>query len=265
MGALEGKVAVVTGAGRGVGRAAAMAFATEGAAVALAARSLSEIEHVAGEVRTRGGRALAVATNVARREDVDTLFGRVSDELGPVDILVNNAAVMGPLGMLWETDPEAWRELFDVNVIGMVRCARAALPGMIARRYGRIINVGSNAGRSHSWAGEPPEILAYGASKAAVIRFSSGLAEQVKSYGVNVNCIGVGAHTRLSDETWQTVARLRGEPAPPTLDEVPVEECILPEENAALFVFLASPSSDHITGQYVEANSLPDRLRRRNP
>lgn len=262
MGLLEGKVAVVTGSGRGVGRAVALAFAAEGAAVAVTARSRNEIDGVADDIRAQGGRALAVPADVTNQEDVDVLFARVLAKLGQVDILVNNAATAGPEGMVWETDPAAWQETFDVNVTGIVRCVRAVLPSMIARRYGKIIIVGSGAGRDPNWAATCPELVAYGVSKAAVNHFSSCLAAQVKGYGINVNCIGVGAHTRLSYQHNQAMARLRGQPLPLPWDELPLEERVLPEENVAPFVFLASSLSDHITGQYIEANSLPDHLRR---
>ena len=262
MGVLQGKVAVVTGGGRGVGRAVALAFAAEGAAVAVAARTSGEVERVAEEVLALGGKAVAVRADVTRQEEVDALFARVNEEISPVDILVNNAAVIDPLGMVWETEPSAWQEAFDVNVIGMVRCVRAVLPTMKDRRSGKIIIVGSRAGWSDGWAARNTEQMAYGVTKAAVNRFSTCLAEQVKPYGINVNCVGVSAQTRLDQQTRQALARLRGAPPPPALNEIPVEKRTLPEENVAPFVFLASSASDHITGTYLEANNLPDRLRR---
>lgn len=265
MGLLTGRTAVVTGAGRGIGRAVAIAMAAEGASLGLAARSPREIEQVADEIRMQGGQALAIPTDVARQEDVDALFARVREELGEVDILVDNAAVVGPIGKLWETDPNAWQQVLDINVIGMARCARAVLPGMIARRYGKIIIVGSTAGRSEGWASHCHEQMAYGVSKAAVNRFSEILAAQVREYGINVNCIGVSADTRLGEEALQMAARQRGEPLPRTVEEKPLEQRILPEENIAPFIFLASSLADHITGAYIEANKLPDITRRRAP
>lgn len=262
MGLLEGKVAVVTGAGRGIGRAVALAMAAEGAVLGLAARTSHEIENVADEIRMRGGRAVAVPTDVGCQEDVDALFARVREELGEVDILVNNAAVAGFVGKLWEINPNTWQQMFNINVIGMARCARAVLPAMIARRYGKIIIVGSMAGRSESWASHCHEQMAYGTSKAAVNRFSEILAAQVRGYGINVNCIGVSADTRLGEDAFRAAALRRGEPPPPTLDEKPFEERVLPEENVAPFVFLASSLADHITGAYIEANTLSDIARR---
>ena len=262
MSLLEGRVAVVTGSGRGVGRAVALAFAEEGATVVVTARSRDEIEDVAEDISGQGGRALAIPADIVSQKDVDTLFGRVLSELGPVDILVNNAAIAGPSGMTWKIDPDAWQEMFNVNVTGMVRCARAVLPAMITGRYGKILIVGSVAGREPNWAERCPEIIAYGVSKAAANHFSNCLAAQVKDYGINVNCIGVGAQTRLSHQHRRAMAGMREQSPPPPWEELPQEDRVLPEENVAPFVFLASSLSDHITGQYIEANSLPNRLRR---
>ena len=262
MGLLEGKVAVVTGSGRGIGRAVAVALAEEGAAVGLFARTVHEIESVADEIQARGGRAVAVPTDVGRREQVEAFFAQLRESLGEVDILVNNAAGTGAVGMLWETNPEDWLEILNVNVIGMARCAKAVLPAMMARRNGKIINVGSMSGCNDHWAVTCPEQLAYGVSKAAVWRFSSVLARQVIGHGINVNCVGVAAHTRLGDETLAALARLREQPPPPKHDEMPAKERTMPEENVDTFVFLASSLSDHITGAYFEANSLSNRTRR---
>ena len=261
MGLLEDKVAVIAGAGRGVGRAVAEGYAAEGAAVALAARSADEIQELAVQITARGGKALAVRTDITRKQEVEQLFARVRDELGAVDILVNNAAANGPIGMLWETDPEEWLSLYDVNVVGMVRCAHAALPDMIARRRGKIIIVGSVAGYSDRWAALRPELAAYGLTKAATNRFARCLSEQVKPYGINVNCVGVSARTRLDYDARRQLARIHGESPALTPEMLPAQDRTLPEENVAPFVFLASTLSDHITGQYLEANTLPDGLR----
>ncbi len=258
---LKGKVAVIAGAGRGVGRAVAEAFAAEGATIALAARTASEIEQLAQELNTRGTRTLAIPTDVMKTHEVNTLFERVHQELGATDILVTNAAANGPVGMIWETDPDAWLELYDVNVVGMVRCVHAALPAMIQRRSGKIIIVGSVAGYSDAWASRRPELAAYGLTKAATNRLARMLSEQCKPYGINVNCIGVSARTRLDHEARMELARIHGEPNPPAPHEMPHDQKTLPEENIAPFVFFASALSDHITGQYLEANTLPDNLR----
>jgi 3-oxoacyl-[acyl-carrier protein] reductase len=263
MGTLEGKVAAITGAGRGIGRAVAIAYAEEGAAIGLAARTGHEIESVAEEILARGGRAVAVPTDVTRQTDVDAFFARVREELGEVDILVNNAGAAGPFGKFLDVDPEAWREAFDINVISMVRCIRAVLPGMMEHRYGKIILVGSGAGWKDSWPAQMPEMIVYGVTKAAVSRLSYALSQQLNSYGINVNCVSPSAITRMGQQCNQEVARLRGEPPVAPWEEVPEEErrSLLPEENIGTFVFLASPQSDHVTGQFIESNRLTAGMR----
>jgi NAD(P)-dependent dehydrogenase (short-subunit alcohol dehydrogenase family) len=264
VGLLAGKVAVVTGAGRGVGSAVAVELAEAGAAVALAARTVDEIESVAEGIRASGSRAIAVPTDVTRQSEVDTLFAQTREELGEVDVLVNNAAIIGPTGKLWETKLTEWHEVFDINLFSMVRCASSVLPSMVERGYGKIINVGSTAGWTDSWVPGNAEQAAYAATKAAIMRFSVCLAQQVKADGVNVNCVGVSAHTRMSDEARLALARVRGTPPPPTMDDLPIDQQVLPERNAPLFVFLASSLSDNITGQYLEANQMPHRAARHN-
>ena len=260
---LTNKVVVVTGAGRGIGRAIAMAMADEGAAVALAARSADEIDSVAEEIERSGGQAIAVPTDVGEQEQVDSLFERVARDLGEVDVLVANAAKAGPVGWLWNMDIDAWQDVFGVNVLGVARCAKAVLPSMIEKKHGKILIVGSMAGRSESWAASCPEQMAYGSSKAAVQRFSECLAAQVAGYGINVNCIGVSAHTRLGDDSAEFAQQGQEGFNYPTVDEIPAEQRVLPEENVAPFVFLASSPGDHITGSYFEANKLPDIVRAR--
>ncbi|MBI2192381.1 MAG: SDR family oxidoreductase [Planctomycetes bacterium] len=254
---LKGKVAVVTGAGRGVGRAVALAFAAEGARVALAARSRDEIESAATAIREAGGTALPVVSDVGRESDVKGLFACARAELGPVDVLVNNAAHPGPVGPAWRIDPEEWMEMLNVGLVGLARCTSAALPDMLERRRGKIINVGSKAG-IQAFDGIAP----YSTLKAAVNHYSRCLAEELRPHGINVNAVGVIAHTRMVDQHAQGRAAARGDPLPPSCLELPPGQHVWPEENSALFVFLASDASDHITGQYIEANSLYGYIRR---
>ena len=134
---------------------------------------------------------------------------------------------------------------------------------MIEKNYGKILIVGSVAGRSESWASGCSEQMAYGTSKAAVNRFSECLACQVVKYGINVNCIGVSAHTRLGDDAAKVAQQGKSKFNYRKMDEIPVERRVLPEENVAPFVFLASSLGDHITGAYFEANGLPDTIRKR--
>ena len=143
---LEGQVALVTGAGRGIGRAIALALNDAGAAVAVCARSEDEVASVAGEIEGRGGRALAVRCDVTDRREVEGMVAAVEGALGLVDLLVNNAGRFGPVGPLAATDPDQWWQALEVNLRGPLYCTRAVLPGMLARGHGRIVNISSGVG-----------------------------------------------------------------------------------------------------------------------
>ncbi|MFI5268621.1 MAG: SDR family NAD(P)-dependent oxidoreductase, partial [Chloroflexota bacterium] len=170
--------------------------------------------------------------------------------LGPVDVLLNNAAILGPAETLADVDPGAWAEAYRVNVFGAMLCARRALPNMIARRSGKIVNVSSGAALVPIGG-----YTAYSSSKAALLHLSVCLAEEVKPYGINVNCVGVWARTGM----WED--QLLATPMPAVQDAAARGQNPLAEENVAAILFLASPASDHLTGQYLATNSLPDYLR----
>jgi NAD(P)-dependent dehydrogenase (short-subunit alcohol dehydrogenase family) len=178
---LRGQVALVTGGGRGLGRGFACALATAGAAVAVAARSADEIAETVSLVRDAGGRACAFQLDVVDATAIDSCVAAVEHELGPIDLLVNNAGVASPAGMDWEVDPSAWWRTLEVNLRGPFLCTRAVLPGMIVRRRGRIINISSSAA-----FGNNPSLSAYGVSKAALTHWSGRLAAQVEQDGVAV-------------------------------------------------------------------------------
>jgi len=143
---LEGQVALVTGAGRGVGRAIALALGDAGAAVAVCARSEDDVTRVAGEIAGRGEPALAIRCDVTHRQEVEDMVAQVEAAIGPVDLLVNNAGQFGPVGPLAATDPDEWWEALEVNLRGPLYCAHAVLPGMLAQGHGRIVNVSGSAG-----------------------------------------------------------------------------------------------------------------------
>ncbi len=178
---LRGQVALVTGGGRGLGRGFARALAAAGADVAVAARSADELAETVSLVRADGGRARAFLLDVVDAAAVERCVAAIEHELGPVDLLVNNAGVASPPGMDWEVDPSEWWRTLEVNVRGPFLCARAVLPGMIARRRGRIINISSAAA-----FGSHPTLSAYGTSKSALTHWSARLATQVEHEGVVV-------------------------------------------------------------------------------
>ncbi len=185
---LAGQVAIVTGAGRGIGRAAALALAQAGAAVVAASRSADELHSLADEIKEQGGKALAIPADVSDMAQVDYLLVLTLRAFGKVDILVNNAGLVQPIGKVWETSPLAWQKLIAVNVIGPYLCARAVLPQMLDRGSGRIINVSSGVAE-RSLEG----LSAYTASKAALERLSSTMAVEVKNRGVVVTTLRPGS------------------------------------------------------------------------
>ncbi|MCB0167246.1 MAG: SDR family oxidoreductase [Anaerolineae bacterium] len=184
---LKNQVAMVTGAGRGIGKAAALALAAAGAAVVLVARSKDEIASVADEIKHLGGKALAIPTDVSGISQIDNLLVLTLRAFGGVDILVNNAAMVQPLGKVWETSPVAWQKLIAVNVIGPYLCARAVLPHMLEKGSGRIINISSGAAERDIIGAS-----AYNTSKAALERFSSTLAAELTETNIVVTVLRPG-------------------------------------------------------------------------
>lgn len=184
---LAGQVAVVTGAGRGIGRAISSALAREGAAVVLAARSGPELDGVAHEIEQAGGRALAVPTDVRQEASVEALVRRALAEWRQVDVLVNAAGV-ATFAPVTDAKLDDWDQMLAVNLRGAVLCCRAVLPAMIGRRRGTIINVGSVV-TSRSLTGS----AAYTASKYGLLGFSRVLAEEMRSHGVRVGVLSAGA------------------------------------------------------------------------
>ncbi len=199
---LNNQVAIVTGASRGIGKAVAKTLAQAGAAVVLAARSESELSGIADEIKRAGGRALAIPTDVSDGVQVDYLLVLTLRAFNRVDILVNNAAVVQPLGNVWETSPKAWQQAIAVHVIGPYLCARVVLPHMLERGTGRIINISSGAADSNLQGAS-----AYTASKAALERFSGTLAAETESTGVAVSVLRPGiVDTAMQTDMRQTPA-----------------------------------------------------------
>ncbi len=175
------KVALVTGAGRGIGQAAALELVRQGCRVALVARSQAEIELVAEQIKDKGGKCLAISFDLSNLDAIEGLVNRISTELGPVDILVNNAAVAGPFGPTWEMNPVEWTKAIEVNLVAPFWLIRATLPAMRANNWGRIINVSSGAAvNPMARAG------AYSTSKAALDMLSRQLGVELEATKIAV-------------------------------------------------------------------------------
>jgi 3-oxoacyl-[acyl-carrier protein] reductase len=201
---LAHRVAIITGAGRGIGRAIALAYAQEGAKLALAARTRSELEETAQQAETLGAEALVLPTDLSDQGQVDAMVRRTVNQYATVDILVNNAGIHGPVGPLQENDVSSWMRTFQVNVFGVFLSCRAVLPVMLQQNRGKIINmtgggVGLVAGMAYR--------TAYHASKAAIIRLTEDLPLELVGSNIQVNVMGPGSHrTRMVDEMWEGVA-----------------------------------------------------------
>lgn len=251
---LQGRVALITGAGNGMGRACAMAYAREGASLALLDIAEEDVQQAAQALYGVGCQAQAIPLDVSDVNEAARGVQTALDFFGRIDILVNCAGIQGPGAPTWQVDPVAWRRTIDVNLWGTFLMCRYVLPGMVENQSGRIINVASGAG-IHPM----PFFSGYAAAKAAVIHFTRTIAEELKPYGVTANAMGVRGITRM----WHDVLD-SGEGGGETTRSIraQVDGGMRPEvdENIPLFLFLASDESQHITGQYIEANSLPGYL-----
>jgi NAD(P)-dependent dehydrogenase (short-subunit alcohol dehydrogenase family) len=262
-GRLRGSVALVTGAGRGVGRLVATSFADAGAAIGMVARSADELGHTVDLITSTGGVAAAAVADVT---DPAGLAGAVADlrnQLGPVDLLVNNAGILGPRGPLWELAADEWWTTLDVNVRGLVLATQLVLPDMVAAGRGRIISITSQAG-VHRW----PLASAYSVSKAAVVKLTENLALETRRHGVGVfsvhpGLLPIGISETIAAETpangheahiraWALNALAEGRGADPA-------------RAAGLLLRIAAGDADRLTGRHLSVHDDLDRLLGRLP
>ena len=243
---LSGQVALVTGGGRGIGRSVVVALAEAGASVAVTSRTVEQVDETVRMIRTAGGVAAGFPADVSEPASVERLVGDVTEELGPIDLLVNNAGLSGPPGRDWEHDSERWWYVISVNVRGPYMLSRAVLPGMIERRRGRIVNV---LGSSSYLAS--PYNSAYTTSKAALYSLTRSLAAATEEYGIGVFNYGPGlVRTELTEY-------MAGPEMPRPAAEVMAAALetdlrIEPEVSAEGVVYIASGKADAASGRYLD-------------
>jgi NAD(P)-dependent dehydrogenase (short-subunit alcohol dehydrogenase family) len=247
---LHGRSAVITGGGRGIGVAVARALAQAGARVLVAARSTSEVEVVAGTLRDEGHQAHHATCDVTDPASVHALAATAREKLGDVDILVNNAGIAGSAPLAKITLDE-WNRIFAVNVTGTMLCAQAFVPAMVARKWGRLVNVASIAGRSGA-----PYIATYAASKHAVIGFTRCVAAEVAAFGVTANAVCPGyVDTPMTTQSVERVVAKTGRSAQEALEAIlrtsPQHRLLEPEEIAHVVLALCAHEARGINGQAI--------------
>jgi len=242
---LRDKVAIITGAGRGIGRAFALGFAQEGAKVILAEILIENADRVAEEIRTKGGTAIALYTDITNEEDVFKMVEETVAKYGTVDILINNAALYYGIGWRpWDSwEKTEWDKILSVNVTGSWLCAKAVTPYMIKQKSGKIINISSTS----FYMGFPAH-LPYTCSKGAVIALTRSLAVALGRYNINVNCIAPGFTMSEASKEMPGMDTKKMERGVGQRCFRRVEQ---PEDLLGTAIFLASNESDFITGQSI--------------
>jgi NAD(P)-dependent dehydrogenase (short-subunit alcohol dehydrogenase family) len=250
--ALQGRYALITGASRGLGAVIAEHYVGAGASVLLCARTeapLNELQKALAAHLRPGQQVLARVADLADTRQIDALVRTALAAFPHLDIVVNNAGVHGPLGPLEETEWVEWTKAVSINLLGTVYLCRAVLPHFKARRYGKIINLSGGGATSPL-----PRFSAYAASKAAVVRFTETLAEEVKDFGIDVNAVAPGAlATRLIEEVIETGPEKVGAAYYERMVQVRKSGGTPLERPAALCVYLGSAASDGLTGKLISA------------
>ena len=237
---LTGQTAIVTGAATGIGEAIARRLARAGAAIAVADLNLDGATEVAQSI---GGGSFAIPIDITRSDSVNAAVAEVLSRTGRIDVLVNNAGIAGRTAPIWDLTDEDWQRIIAVNMSGVFHCCRAVLPHMRTRRYGRIINIASIAGKEGN-----PNMCGYSATKAAVIGLTKSLGKEVATEGICVNAVAPAViRTKILEQLTEAQVDYMTE-------RIPMRRTGTPEEIAAVVHFLASPDCSFVTGQCYDAS-----------
>jgi NAD(P)-dependent dehydrogenase (short-subunit alcohol dehydrogenase family) len=243
---LEGRVALITGGGRGIGRAIALAYAAEGAKLALAARTESELRDTAEAITTRHGTDVhTVIADVSSRQQVDNAVASALERFGAIDVLVNNAGNLGPVGRLWENDPDEWEQTIAIHVLGTFYGCRAVIPHMLERGAGRIVNMSGVGG---------PNVTAYEVAKIGITNLTENLALELADTPITVNAISPGSiHTRMWEENRDRALEVGDMPMYERGVQVTSGQGASIERAAQLVVFLGSDACGKLSGRLIRA------------
>lgn len=240
---LTGKIAIVTGAGQGIGKAISLRLANAGADVAILDLNLQSVETVAKDIEAIGRHAIPIQADVSRSEDVAAAVRNTLSKFERIDILVNNAGIAGKTVPLTDLEESDWDEVIAVNLSGVFLCCKAVIETMIAQDYGRIVNIASIAGKEGN-----PTMIPYSVSKAGVICLTKALAKEVTEYNIRVNAVSPAViETPIMDGMAQSTIDYM-------VSKIPLGRIGKPEEVAAVVNFLASDEASFVTGQCYDVS-----------